>query len=117
MLPEEWYSVEDVCAKFNMSKEAVYRFVSERSINKRKDKHKVFYSRRQFDVAMGVANDLPPQYYTMSEAMARFNMTRDQISHYVRTYNIPRIYEGKYVKIERKALDDFFAPPKLVKNQ
>ena len=43
---EEWYSVEEVCAKFNMSKEAVYRFVSERKIGKRKDKCKVFYSRR-----------------------------------------------------------------------
>lgn len=110
---EEWYSVEEVCAKFNMSKEAVYRFVSERKIGKRKDKCKVFYSRRQFDKAMGVDSELEPEYYTMPEAMARYNMTRDQISHYVRTHNIPRTYEGRYVRIDRKALDALFAPPKI----
>ncbi len=110
---EEWYSVEEVCAKFNMSKEAVYRFVSERKIGKRKDKCKVFYSRRQFDKAMGIESELKPEYYTMPEAMARYNMTRDQISHYVRTHDIPRSYEGRYVRIDRKALDALFAPPKI----
>ena len=113
MVAEEWYSVEEVCAKFNMSKEAVYRFVSERKIGKRKDKCKVFYSRRQFDKAMGIESDLEPEYYTMPEAMARYNMTRDQISHYVRTHDIPRSYEGRYVRIDRKALDALFAPPKI----
>lgn len=110
---EEWYSVEEVCARFNMSKEAVYRFVSERRIGKRKDKCKVFYSKRQFDKAMGVESDLEPEYYTVPEAMKRYNMTRDQISHYVRTHNIPRVYEGRYVRIDRKALDALFAPPKI----
>ncbi len=113
MVAEEWYSVEEVCAKFNMSKEAVYCFVSERKIGKRKDKCKVFYSRRQFDKAMGIESDLEPEYYTMPEAMARYNMTRDQISHYVRTHDIPRSYEGRYVRIDRKALDALFAPPKI----
>lgn len=110
---EEWYSVEEVCARFNISKEAVYRFVSERKIGKRKDKSKVFYSKRQFDKAMGVESDLEPEYYTVPEAMKRYNMTRDQISHYVRTHNIPRVYEGRYVRIDRKALDALFAPPKI----
>lgn len=110
---KEWYSVEEVCARFNMSKEAVYRFVSERKIGKRKDKCKVFYSKRQFDKAMGVESDLEPEYYTVPEAMKRYNMTRDQISHYVRTHNIPRVYEGRYVRIDRKALDALFAPPKI----
>ncbi len=110
---DEWYSVEEVCAKFNMSKEAVYRFVSEHRISKRKEKCRVFYSRRQFDKAMGIDSELEPEYYTMPEAMARYNMTRDQISHYVRTHNIPRTYEGRYVRIDRKALDALFAPPKI----
>lgn len=110
---EERYSVEEVCAKFNMSKEAVYRFVSEHRIGKRKEKCRVFYSRRQFDKAMGIDSELEPEYYTMPEAMARYNMTRDQISHYIRTHNIPRTYEGRYVRIDRKALDALFAPHKI----
>jgi hypothetical protein len=82
-------------------------------ISKRKDKCKVFYSRRHFDKAMGVECDLEPEYYTMTEAMARYNMTRDQLLHYIRTHNIPRTYEGRYVRIGRKALDALFAPPKI----
>lgn len=105
----EWYSVEEACAKFNMSKEAVYRFVSARQIGKSKEKSKVYYSRREFDREMKVETGLEPEFYTMPEAMTRFNMTRDQISHYVRTHNIPRTYECRYVRINRKALDSLFA--------
>ena len=45
--------------------------------------------------------------------MKRYNMTCDQISHYVRAHNIPCVYEGRYVRIDRKSLDALFAPPKI----
>ena len=48
-----------------------------------------------------------------AEAMERFNLTRDQLYHYVKYHNIPRIKVGKYTKILRVELDKFFEPPKI----
>ena len=45
--------------------------------------------------------------------MKQFNLTRDQLYHYVKYYNIPRIKVGKYTKILRAELDKFFEPPKI----
>ena len=45
--------------------------------------------------------------------MEKFGMTRDQIYHYVKTYNITRTKRGKYTYISRKELDDLLAPPTI----
>ena len=45
--------------------------------------------------------------------MERFNLTRDQLYHYVKYHNIPRIKVGKYTKILWAELDKFFEPPKI----
>lgn len=40
-------------------------------------------------------------------------MSRDQIYHYVKDYNIPKIREGKYTKISKPDLDKLFEAPKI----
>ena len=45
--------------------------------------------------------------------MAKFHVTRDQLYHYAKTYNIPKVQEGKYVKLSKKELDELFAPPTI----
>lgn len=107
----EWYSVKEVMDKFNMSIYAVYTFVSKNNIPKKKDKREVFYSKKHIEVAKGIIEPEIPQYYTIPEAMARFNMTRDQIYHYAKFHNIPKVKEGKYTKISKKELDELLAPP------
>lgn len=84
---EEWYTVDDVCAKFGMKKDALYRMVSELKITKQKVRNVVYYFRREIDAAMGINPELAAEYYSMPEAMGAYGMTRDQISYYVRTYN------------------------------
>ena len=65
------------------------------------------------DIAKGLIAPEEPKYYTIAEAMERFNLTRDQLYHYVKYHNIPRIKVGKYTKILRVELDKFFEPPKI----
>lgn len=110
---DEWYSVEDIKTKFEMTSNAVYTFVSANSIPKKKIKREVFYSKAHVDAAKNKTELETPQYYTVPEATAKYNMTRDQLYHYVKWHNIPKVKEGKYVKIARKELDDLLAPPLL----
>ncbi len=110
----EWYSVADIKEKFNMTTTAVYTFVSNFKIPKKRIKKEVLYSKCHVDIAKGVAMPDVPQYYTIKEAMAKFHVTTcDQLYHYAKTYNIPKVQEGKYVKLSKKELDELFAPPTI----
>ena len=110
---DEWYTVDEVCTKFGMKKEALYRLVSELKITKQKVRNIVYYFRQEVDAAMGVNPELTSEYYSMQEAMGAYGMTRDQISYYVRTYKVPRIYRDNRVYIERASLDKVLGIPKI----
>ncbi len=109
----EWYSVAELQEKFGMTLSAIYTFVYKNVIPKRKEGKMVYYSKRHFDIAKGIATPEVPQYYTIPEAMEKYNLTRDQLYHYVKYHNITRIKVGKYTKILRSELDKFFEPPKI----
>ena len=109
----EWYSVAELQEKFGMTLSAIYTFVYKNVIPKRKEGKQVYYSKKHFDIAKGIATPEEPQYYTIPEAMEKYNLTRDQLYHYVKYHNITRIKVGKYTKILRSELDKFFEPPKI----
>ena len=109
----EWYSVAELQEKFGMTLSAIYTFVYKNVIPKRKEGKMVYYSKKHFDIAKGIATPEEPQYYTIPEAMEKYNLTRDQLYHYVKYHNITSIKVGKYTKILRSELDKFFEPPKI----
>ena len=109
----EWYSVAELQEKFGMTLSAIYTFVYKNVIPKRKDGKMVYYSKKHFDIAKGIATPEEPQYYTIPEAMEKYKLTRDQLYHYVKYHNITRIKVGKYTKILRSELDKFFEPLKI----
>lgn len=107
----EWYSVEDIQKKFDMTSVAVYSFVSERKIPKKKDGRTVYYSKEHIDIAKGIAEPVNIQYYTTEEAMEKYSLTRDALYHYVKYHNIPKVKEGRYIKISKVYLDELFDKP------
>ena len=109
----EWYSVAELQENFGMTLSAIYTFVYKNVIPKRKEGKMVYYSKKHFDIAKGIATPEEPQYYTIPDAMEKYNLTRDQLYHYVKYHNITRIKVGKYTKILRSELDKFFEPPKI----
>ncbi|MBR5283337.1 MAG: helix-turn-helix domain-containing protein [Alistipes sp.] len=111
----EWYSVAELQEKFGMTLSAIYTFVYKNVIPKRKEGKMVYYSKKHFDIAKGIATPEEPQYYSIPEAMEKFNLTRDQLYHYVKYHNITRIKVGKYTKISKSELDEFLAPPQIKK--
>lgn len=109
----EWYTVAEIQERYGMTLSAIYNLVSKERIPKMKIGCEARYSKRHFDIAKGTALPEKPEYYSMQEAMEKFGMTRDQLYHYVRTYNIPRVKRGKYTYISKQELDNLFAPPKI----
>lgn len=106
----EWYTVTDIQRKYDMTLSAIYSLVSKIGIPKKKEAGQTFYSKYHFDVAKGAASKEDEQYISVAEAMEIYNVTRDQLYHYVKTYKITRIKCGKYVKLSAKELADIFTP-------
>lgn len=109
----EWYTVQEIQDNFDMTLAAIYTLASKNAIPKKKEGKTVSYSKKHFDIAKGIAQPDEPQYYTVAEAMAKFNLTRDQLYHYVKYHNISRVKVGKYVKISRPELDQLLGSPKI----
>jgi hypothetical protein len=65
-----------------MTLTSIYGLASTNAIPKKKEGKIVYYSKKHFDIAKGVAQPEEPQYYTVAEAMKKFNLTRDQLYHY-----------------------------------
>lgn len=82
----EWYSTQEMQEKFGMTLSAIYTFVSKNAIPKKKEGIMVYYSKKHVDMAKGVVAPEEPQYYTVAEAMEKFNLTRDQLYHYAKSH-------------------------------
>lgn len=109
----EWYSSQEIQEKFGMTLAAVYCFVSKNAIPKKKEGIMVYYSKKHVDIAKGMTAPEEPKYYTVPEAMEKFNLTRDQLYHYATYHNIPKVKKGKYTLISKSELDKLLAAPKI----
>lgn len=109
----EWYTVADIQAKYGMTLSAIYTLVSKEGIPKKKQGNYVMYSKYHFDLAKGQTSPKEPEYFTYPEAMAKYNLTRDQLHHYLKYHNITREKKGKYTLILRSELDSLLGSPEI----
>jgi excisionase family DNA binding protein len=109
----EWYTVAEIQEKYGMTLPSVYGLASTNAIPKKKEGRTVYYSQKHFDIAKGVSQPEEPQYYTVAEAMEKFNLTRDQLYYYATYHKIPRVKVGKYTKISKPELDKLLGAPKI----
>ena len=107
----EWYSVQDMMEKFNMTTSAVYCFVSKFNIPKKKIKTSVYYSKQHVDAAKGINEPPKEEFYTMKEAVQHFGMTEDQIYKYAKKAKVSKHMEGRIVLMNKRELDAALAPP------
>lgn len=107
----EWYSIDDIKEKYNMTTNAVYTFVSENTIPKKKEGKFVYYSKTHVDKLRELKETTKVEYYTIPEAMEKYNMSRDQIYHYVKYHNVPKVKVGKFIKISKPDLERVLENP------
>lgn len=108
---KEWYSVDDIRNRYNMMASTLYCFVSDHNIRKHKKGREVFYSKYHFDLAKEAKQPIVSEWYSAEEAMIKYNLTRDQIYHYVKYHIIPKVKDGRYIKITKSHLDNIFEKP------
>ena len=76
----EWYTPEDIQDKYGMTRVAIRSHVYRNNIpSKKKNTGQIFYSKLHFDLSKSSAEESKAEYYTVKEAMERFNLSRDAV--------------------------------------
>ncbi len=113
----EWYTVAEIQEKYGMTLPAIYSLVSSVGMPKKKDGKNVLYSKKHFDAAKGVETPIESEWYSIAEATAKFDMTRDQLYHYIKTYKVKKKMVGKYCYLAKDEVDalfgNIFTPPSI----
>ena len=104
---KEWYSVDELKEKYSMTENAIYTFVYENNIPKKKEGRTVFYSKTHVDILKNKDSEV---FITTEEAMQQYNLTRDALYHYVKYHKIPKLKAGRYIKISKQALEKVLTP-------
>ena len=112
---EEWSTAVEIQERFDMTLTAVYNFVSDHNIPRKKVKGKSYYSTKHVEAAKGVLDEAAPSYYTVREAMEKFGLTRDQLYHYTKHYNISKVKQGRNILISQQELDEVLKPPSITR--
>ena len=101
----EWYTPEDIVEKYGITRVAIRSQAYRNNIPSKKEHGKIFYSKYHFDLSKTEGQNKDTHYYTVPEAMDKFNLTRDAIYGILRFHNIERIKVGKFVKFLKVEFD------------
>ena len=112
---EEWCTAVEIQERFDMTLTAVYNFVSDHNLPRKKVKGKSYYSTKHVEAAKGVLDEAAPSYYTVREAMEKFGLTRDQLYHYTKHYNVSKVKKGRNILISQQELDKVLKPPSITR--
>ncbi len=75
----EWYTPEEIEKKYGMTRVAIRSQVYRNNIPSKKEHGQIFYSKLHFDLSKQTAENDSSEYYTVQEAMKKYNLTRDSV--------------------------------------
>ena len=101
----EWYTPEEIEQKYGMSRVAIRSHVYRNNIPSKKEHGQIFYSKLHFDLTKQAAEDNAAEYYTVQEAMKKYNLTRDSVYGILQFHEIKREKKGRFVRFLKVDFD------------
>ena len=101
----EWYTPEDIQEKYGMTRVAIRSHVYRNNIPSKKEHGQIFYSKLHFDLSKQTAEEDSSEYYTVQEAMKKYNLTRDSVYGILQFHEIKREKKGRFVRFLKVEFD------------
>ena len=137
----ELYTTDEVCDTYDISRAALFAIAKRENFPRTHNRGKTYWSKRHIDAYFAkrapdasitewcTAEDISarfgmtitaveataPSYYTVKEAMAKYGLTHDQLYHYTKQHNIPKVKQGCNVLISQRELDEALQPPTIIR--
>ena len=109
---KEWYSVNDILTKFNITSMTLNNQLYKASVPKRKDGGYTYYSKTHIDEIFGYLLEAE-KYYTTEELSEMYQMNKRRISKIVARYSLPKITRCGRILIEKVPFDEFMKLNKM----
>ena len=101
----EWYTLEEIEKKYGMTRVAIRSQVYRNNIPSKKEHGQIFYSKLHFDLSKQTAENDSSEYYTVQEAMKKYNLTRDSVYGILQFHEIKREKKGRFVRFLKVEFD------------
>lgn len=101
----EWYTPEEIEEKYGMTRVAIRSHVYRNNIPSKKEHGQIFYSKLHFNLSKQTAEDDSSEYYTVQEAMKKYNLTRDSVYGILQFHEIKREKKGRFVRFLKVEFD------------
>ena len=101
----EWYTPEEIQEKYGMTRIAIRSQVYRHNIPSKKEHGLILYSKLHFDLSKSTEKEKDEAYYTVQEAMKKYNMTRDSVYNTLSFHQIKREKKGRFVKFLKVDFD------------
>lgn len=101
----EWYTPEEIEKKYGMTRVAIRSHVYRNNIPSKKEHGQIFYSKLHFDLSKQTTEKDSSEYYTVQEAMKKYNLTRDSVYGILQFHEIKREKKGRFVRFLKVEFD------------
>ena len=101
----EWYTPEEIQEKYGMTRVAIRSQVYRNNIPSKKEHGQIFYSKIHFDLSKSSEQESTAEYYTVQEAMKKYNLSRDSVYGVLQFHEIKREKKGCYVRFLKVDFD------------
>lgn len=101
----EWYTPEEIEKKYGMTRVAIRSHVYRNNIPSKKEHGQIFYSKLHFDLSKQTSEEDSSEYYTVQEAMKKYNLTRDSVYGILQFHEIKREKKGRFVRFLKVEFD------------
>ncbi len=101
----EWYTAEEIEKKYGMTRVAIRSQVYRNNIPSKKENGKTLYSKQHFDLSKSSEQESSAEYYTVQEAMKKYNLSRDSVYGVLQFHEIKREKKGRFVRFLKVYFD------------
>ena len=101
----EWYTPEEIEKKYGMTRVAIRSHVYRNNIPSKKEHGQIFYSKLHFDLSKQTTEEDSSEYYTVQEAMKKYDLTRDSVYGILQFHEIKREKKGRFVRFLKVEFD------------
>ena len=105
----DYYSVDELCEKFNMNKQTVYSYVSQHKTPKIKQDGKVYISRIHWNREHGLDPQEQQEYYTIEQITEKYGITRNHLYQLIKDNRLKKIQRGTNILVLRTDIDAYFS--------
>lgn len=114
VLITEFYTIPEITARYGLKYGRIHQIITRNNIPTTKRGSKLLVSKIDIDKYFNTQALAEPEatmeWYTVAEAMEKYNLTRDMVYNHCKARNIPKQQDGKFIKISKNHFDNIFNP-------